>query len=501
MMLGTTGGIYKKGKKGMETETLRYVLISSYLIILGILALYGFHRSQLVFLFLKTRGRIPNPKGHFDQLPFVTIQLPMFNERYVARRLLRAVSEIEYPKDRFEIQVLDDSTDDTTDIVRAEIELLSKQGLNISLVHRTNRTGYKAGALENGLKTAQGEFIAVFDADFNPGKNVLSDSIHYFTDTNVGMVQMRWGHINRRYSLLTRIQSLMLDGHFVIEHDARYRTGRFFNFNGTAGIWRRQAISDAGGWEHDTLTEDMDLSYRAQLKGWNFVYLTHVETPAEIPVEMASFKSQQHRWAKGSIQVAKKMLPLIFKSDVSFKIKMEAFFHLTNNLAYVLMILLALLLLPNLLLRTAHGWREVLIIDLPLFMGTTFSIGTFYVVAHKHLYGGFWKAVAKVPLLMSLGIGLSINNAKAVLEGLLGHQTEFVRTAKHCAESESVLLTKMRYRARKSLVPLIELAFAAYFVATIYVAVVGKHYLSLPFISLFLIGYLYVGVLSVYQRR
>jgi cellulose synthase/poly-beta-1,6-N-acetylglucosamine synthase-like glycosyltransferase len=485
----------------MDTETLRYILISVYLGILGILALYGFHRSQLVFLFLKTRDKVPSPKSRFEALPFVTIQLPMFNERYVARRLLQAVANVDYPRNRFEIQVLDDSTDDTTEIVREKVEELRRQGIDISLVHRTNRSGYKAGALENGLKTARGEFIAVFDADFNPGENILNDTIHYFTDTKVGMVQMRWGHINRRYSLLTRIQSLMLDGHFVIEHDARFRSGRFFNFNGTAGIWRRSTISDAGGWEHDTLTEDMDLSYRAQLKGWNFVYLTHVETPAEIPVEMASFKSQQHRWAKGSIQVAKKMLPLIFKSSVPFKIKMEAFFHLTNNLAYVLMILLALLLLPNLLVRTEHGWREVLIIDLPLFMGTTFSIGTFYVVAHRHLYGGFWKAIAKVPMLMSLGIGLSINNAKAVLEGLFGYETEFVRTAKHGAESESVLLTKMRYRARKSLVPLVELAFAAYFIATVYVAVVGKHYLSLPFIALFLIGYLYVGVLSVYQRR
>lgn len=485
----------------METETLQYILISLYLGILGILALYGFHRSMLVFLFIKHRNKTPSPKGRFAELPFVTIQLPMFNERYVANRLIQAVSEMDYPRDRFEIQVLDDSTDDTTQIVGEKIEALRESGVDISLVHRNNRTGYKAGALENGLKTAKGEFVAVFDADFTPGKNVVMDTIHYFTDEQVGMVQMRWGHINRRYSILTRIQSLMLDGHFVIEHDARFRSGRFFNFNGTAGIWRRAAISDAGGWEHDTLTEDMDLSYRAQLKGWNFVYLTHVETPAEVPVEMASFKSQQHRWAKGSIQVAKKMLPVILKSNAPFKVKLEAFFHLTNNLAYVLMIFLALLLLPNLMLRTEHGWKEVLLIDLPLFMGTTFSIGTFYVVAHKHLYGGLWKAIAKVPLLMSLGIGLSINNAKAVLEGLFGHETEFVRTAKHGAESESLLLTNMKYRARRGLVPLIELGFAAYFVATIYVAIAGKHYISLPFIALFLIGYLYVGVLSVYQRR
>jgi cellulose synthase/poly-beta-1,6-N-acetylglucosamine synthase-like glycosyltransferase len=485
----------------MENETLQHVLILVYLAIMGLLAVYGFHRTVLVFLFLKTRGKEPKPKGTFKELPFVTVQLPMFNERYVASRLLEAVSRVEYPKDKFEIQVLDDSTDDTTDIVRAKAEEIAAEGVRISLIHRTDRTGYKAGALENGLKTARGEFVAVFDADFRPGPNILMDTIHYFSDEKVGMVQMRWGHINRKYSLLTRIQSLMLDGHFVIEHDARYRSGRFFNFNGTAGIWRRASISDAGGWEHDTLTEDMDLSYRAQLKGWRFVYLTSVETPAEIPVEMASFKSQQHRWAKGSIQVAKKMLPIILKSDVPFKVKMEAFFHLTNNLAYVLMILMALLLLPNLMLRTEHGWREVLMIDLPLFFGTTASIGTFYIVAHRSLYGGFWRALAKVPMLMSLGIGLSINNAKAVIEGLIGYETEFVRTAKHGADKQVLSLRKMKYRARKSFVPIVELFFAAYFVFTIYVAFVGKHYVSLPFLVLFLLGYLYVGVLSVYQRR
>lgn len=480
---------------------LEYTLIGAYLSILGLLAIYGFHRSQLVYLFYRTRKSQTKPAGEFKELPFVTVQLPMFNERYVAARLIDAVAGLDYPKDKFEIQVLDDSTDDTTEIVQHKVAEVVARGINAVLIHRTDRTGYKAGALENGLKTAKGEFVAVFDADFSPEHDILLKSIHYFVDDKVGMVQMRWGHINRRYSLLTRIQSLMLDGHFVIEHDARFRSGRFFNFNGTAGIWRRVAISDAGGWEHDTLTEDMDLSYRAQLKGWRFIYLPEVVAPAEIPVEMASFKSQQHRWAKGSIQVAKKMLPTILHSDVPRKVKLEAFFHLTNNLAYVLMIFLALLLLPNLLVRTEHGWKEVLLIDLPLFMGTTFSIGTFYVVAHRQLYGGLLKALAKVPLLMSIGIGISINNAKAVIEGLLGYETEFVRTAKHCVESKNCMLNKMKYRARKSMMPLIEFAFAAYFIATIYVAIQGKHYISLPFLALFFFGYAYVALLSVYQRR
>lgn len=480
---------------------LQDVLIVVYLAILGLLAVYGFHRSQLVFLFYRTRKLMPVPEKHFEELPFVTIQLPMFNERYVAARLIEACANIDYPKDKFELQVLDDSTDDTTDIVREKVEEVRARGVDATLIHRVDRTGYKAGALENGLKTAKGEFVAVFDADFIPQPCVLKKIVHYFADEKIGMVQARWGHINRRYSLLTRIQSLMLDGHFVIEHGARQRSGRFFNFNGTAGMWRRKAISDAGGWEHDTLTEDMDLSYRAQLKGWRFIYLPDVVAPAEIPVEMASFKAQQHRWAKGSIQVCKKMLPTILKADVPFKVKLEAFFHLTNNFAYLLMIFLALMLLPNMLVRTGHGWREVLLIDLPLFFGTTVSIGTFYIVAHRQLYGGFWRALAKVPLLMSLGIGISINNAKAVLEGIFGHETEFVRTAKHGVSDKKNMLSSMKYRAKKGIVPLIELTFAAYFAVTIVVAFLGGHYLSLPFLVLFLFGYLYVGALSVYQRR
>ena len=479
------------------------VLIGCYLSILGLLAIYGFHRSQLVYLFFRTREKVPVPIGRFGEknLPNITVQLPLFNERYVCERLIEAVADFDYPIDKLDIQVLDDSTDDTTEIARKKVYEIAERGFQISLIHRTDRSGYKAGALENGLRTAKGELVAVFDADFQPPPTILRETVDFFVEPKVGMVQARWDHINRKYSMLTRIQSLMLDGHFVIEHGARQRSGRFFNFNGTAGIWRISAIHDAGGWEHDTLTEDMDLSYRAQLRGWKFLYLPEVVAPAEIPVEMASFKSQQHRWAKGSIQVCKKMLPTILRADVPFKIKMEAFFHLTNNFAYILMILLALLLMPNLLVRTEHGWREVLLIDLPLFMGTTFSIGTFYVVAHKQLYGSPWQAIARVPLLMSLGIGLSINNAKAVIEGVFGHETPFVRTAKHGVESRDGTWKRKRYHAKKGIVPLIELAFAAYFVFTIYIAVIGGHWVSIPFLLLFLFGYLYVGMFSIYQKR
>ena len=485
---------------------LENVLIGLYLGILGLLAFYGFHRTLLTFLFFKTRRNVPKPKRRFEEneLPEVLVQLPLFNERYVCERLIDAVTRFDYPKDRMKIQVLDDSTDDTTEIAQRKVEQVAKDGFHISLIHREDRTGYKAGALENGLAVTDAELVAVFDADFIPPVNILRDTVDFFSDDQVGMVQARWGHINRGYSLLTRIQSLMLDGHFVIEHGARHRSGRFFNFNGTAGIWRIKTIHDAGGWQHDTLTEDMDLSYRAQLRGWQFLYVDDIIAPAEIPVEMASFKSQQHRWAKGSIQVCKKMLPTILRANVPFKVKMEAFFHLTNNFAYLLMIFLALLLLPNLMVRTEHGWREVILIDLPLFLGTTGSIGMFYITAHKELYGRPWRALAKVPLLMSLGIGLSINNAKAVLEGVFGHDTPFVRTAKHGVgekKDKDNTWRKKTYRARKGLVPAIELLFAAYFVVTIIVAYQGGHFISIPFLLLFLIGYLYVGVFSLYQRR
>ena len=394
---------------------LENIFVGAYLGILGLLAIYGFHRSMLTYLFFKTRNNRPRPQAHFreEELPTVLVQLPLFNERYVCERLIDAVTRFDYPRDKMTIQVLDDSTDDTTEIAQAKVAEVAARGFNIVMIHREDRTGFKAGALENGLALSDSRLVAVFDADFIPPANILRDTVDFFTDDKVGMVQARWGHINKGYSLFTNIQSLMLDGHFVIEHGARHRSGRFFNFNGTAGIWRVAAITDAGGWEHDTLTEDMDLSYRAQLRGWRFLYVDEIIAPAEIPVEMASFKSQQHRWAKGSIQVCKKMLPTILKSDESFKVKLEAFFHLTANFAYLLMIALALLLLPNLLLRTQHGWREVLLIDIPLFFGTTGSIGMFYITAHKELYGKPLRALAKVPLLMSLGIGLSINNAKA----------------------------------------------------------------------------------------
>jgi cellulose synthase/poly-beta-1,6-N-acetylglucosamine synthase-like glycosyltransferase len=486
------------------------LVVGTYLVILLALAAYGFHRSSLVWMYYRFRDKRPRPLGMFSDLPGVTVQLPLFNEMYVVERLLDAVAQIRYPRDRFQIQVLDDSTDETQEICKRKIADLARRfpDLEIEYVHRVDRSGFKAGALENGLKTAKGEFILIFDADFLPLPDVLERSIHYFLDPKVAVVQTRWEHVNRDFSALTEVQALMLDGHFIMEHAGRNWSGRFFNFNGTAGIWRRSAIADAGGWQHDTLTEDMDLSYRAQLRGWKFVYVPEITAPAELPVEMSAFKSQQFRWAKGSVQVARKLLPTILRSNATFAQKSEAFFHLTNNLAYPLLVVLSLLLLPNLALRTHHGWREVLMIDLPLFFGTTLSIASFYLASEREIAlmqnpGArpkfSWSALKRLPLVMSVGIGLCVNQTRAVLEALAGRETEFVRTPKHGVRGKLESWSSKKYRAAKSITPFIELGMAAYFVVAIGVALEHGHYMSIPFLGLFLAGFGYVGWVSLWQ--
>jgi cellulose synthase/poly-beta-1,6-N-acetylglucosamine synthase-like glycosyltransferase len=473
-----------------------------------VLAVFGFHRSHLVFLYYKWKARRPVATRRYQDLPAVTVQLPLFNEMYVAERLLDAVVAIRYPRDRFQVQVLDDSTDETVDICRSKVEDLRRQhpDLDIEYVHRKDRTGFKAGALDNGLRTAKGELILIFDADFLPRPDILEATVDHFADPKVAVVQCRWEHLNRDFSALTETQALMLDGHFVMEHAGRAWSGRFFNFNGTAGIWRRAAIGEAGGWQHDTLTEDMDLSYRAQLLGWKFVYVPEVAAPAELPVEMSAFKAQQFRWAKGSIQVSKKLLPTILRSNATFAQKSEAFFHLTNNLAYPLLVVLSLLLLPNLALRTTHGLREVLLIDLPLFLGTTMSLATFYLASQKEIarFEGRpatfpWRAFARLPLVLALGIGLCINQTRAVLEALFGKETEFVRTPKHGIRGKLEKWAGKKYRASRSLTPLIELGFAGYFVIAMAVAWKHGHYVSMPFLALFLCGFGYVGGASLWQ--
>src|SRR4051812_35654469 len=330
------------------TALLKDGALAVYIGILVAVAFYGFHRYILVYLYLKHKKDIYEPKGKFDALPRVTVQLPMFNEAEVAERVIKAACLIDYPLDRLQIQVLDDSTDHSAEIARQSVQDWANKGYPIQYIHRANRVGYKAGALAEGMEQATGDLIAIFDADFIPPRDIMQNVVDYFTDDKVGMVQVRWDHLNRDASLLTRSQAIFLDGHFVIEHTARNRSGRFMHFNGTAGVWRRTTINDAGGWQHDPLTEDLDLSYRAQLKGWQFVYLPQYAAPAELPPEMIAFKQQAHRWTKGSMQTAIKLLPKILRSKhLPLTVKSEAFFHLTCTIVYPLMVILTVLMYPT----------------------------------------------------------------------------------------------------------------------------------------------------------
>jgi cellulose synthase/poly-beta-1,6-N-acetylglucosamine synthase-like glycosyltransferase len=479
------------------SETL---ILATYFFVLVILAVYGWHRYYLVYLYMKYKGRQPVPSGTLDALPPVTIQLPIYNEMYVADRLIDAVCQIDYPGELLEIQVLDDSTDETRAVAEQAVRRNAARGVDIVFIHRTDRTGYKAGALEAGLKVAKGEFIAIFDADFIPTTDFLRRTVHFFTDPKIAMVQARWGHINQHYSLLTKIQAILLDGHFVLEHGGRNRAGMFFNFNGTAGIWRRTAIADAGGWQHDTLTEDLDLSYRAQLRGWRFVFLPDLVAPAEVPVEMNAFKSQQHRWAKGSIQTCRKLLPRILRSNAPLGVKAEAFFHLTANFNYPLMCVLSVLMAPAMVIRYNMGWYEMLLIDVPLFFAATASVANFYMVCQRELHSDWLTRARYLPFLMSIGIGLAINNTKAVFEALFNKQTEFARTPKYRIEAQADEWIGKKYRQSFVVQPMIELALGLYFTATVFYALANGIYGTLPFLVLFQIGFLYTGLLSIIQQ-
>jgi len=474
--------------------------LAAYFFVLIILAIYGWHRYYLVYLYVRNRDRTPKAGPPLDPVPVVTIQLPLFNELYVADRLIDAVCRIEYPADRLEIQVLDDSTDETRSVAEMAVRRWAAHGLDIKYYHRTDRAGFKAGALEEGLKCARGEFVAIFDADFLPNPGFLTALMPHFGDPQIGMVQARWGHINQDYSLLTKIQAILLDGHFVLEHGARNRSGRFFNFNGTAGVWRRAAIDDAGGWQHDTLTEDLDLSYRAQLRGWRFAFVADVIAPAEVPVEMNAFKSQQHRWAKGSIQTCRKLLPALLRADLPLSVKTEAFFHLTANFNYPLMCVLSILMFPSMVIRYNMGWYEMLLIDVPLFFAATFSVCNFYMVCQREIHRDWRARIKYLPFLMSIGIGLSINNTRAVFEALFNKQSDFARTPKYRIEGDADEWVGKRYRQSVAVQPLIELGLGLYFTATVFYALANQIYGTLPFLVLFQIGFLYTGLLSIVQQ-
>jgi cellulose synthase/poly-beta-1,6-N-acetylglucosamine synthase-like glycosyltransferase len=484
----------------LTTGWLAPALLALYYGILGILAAYGVHRLLLVVLYVRHRRDAPPVPAAEEEWPRVTVQLPLYNEMYVVRRLIDAVCRLDYPCDRLEIQVLDDSDDETAAVAAAEVARQRARGFAIHHLRRDDRAGFKAGALAAGLERAEGELIAVFDADFVPPPEFLRAAVPHFADPAVGMVQGRWGHLNRDYSLLTRVQALLLDGHFVVEHAARHRAGCFFNFNGTAGIWRRRAIVDAGGWQHDTLTEDLDLSYRAQLAGWRFVYLPELLAPAELPVDVDGFKGQQYRWAKGSIQTARKLLGPILAAPLPARVRFEAFVHLTNNVSYPLMVALSLLVFPAMVLRRGSSTTALLAIDLPLFLAATLSVLVFY-LASQLAGGGPWRpALRRLPALMGIGIGLSLNNARAVVAGLRERGGTFHRTPKYSIVHRGEDWRRKRYRAGRSALVVFEGLFALYFAACSAYALWAGMWASLPFLYLFLQGYGTIFLLAVLPR-
>lgn len=466
------------------------------------LAFFGVHRFVLAMLYLRTRSRRPERPADPVEWPVVTVQLPLYNEMYVAERLIEAVCRLDYPREKLEIQVLDDSTDETSEIVARAVAAAQARGIDIHHLHRRDRSGFKAGALAAGLQCARGELIAVFDADFVPRPDFLRASVPWFADPCLGLVQGSWAHINRNYSLLTRVEAILLDGHFMIEHSARNRSGCFFNFNGTAGVWRRAAIETSGGWEHDTLTEDLDLSYRAQLKGWRFLYLPELAVPSELPVDINGFKSQQYRWAKGSIQTGRKLLGRLLRSRLPGRVKFEAFVHLTNNLSYPLMVLLAILIFPAMVLRKGTPVSTLLLIDLPLFLGATVSVLVFYLLSQIALSGidadtPWRRQIRYLPALMGVGIGLSINNARAVTSGLLHRGGTFHRTPKYRIEARGQDWLGKRYRAVLSSSFFLELLISLYFIGCTVYAVIEGMYSSLPFLFLFVHGYTYMTLLGL----
>jgi cellulose synthase/poly-beta-1,6-N-acetylglucosamine synthase-like glycosyltransferase len=472
------------------------LLLTIYLLVWLVFAVYGVHRIHLIRLFRKD-DRTPCPPEPPRDWPRVTVQLPVYNERYVVNRLVEAAAAIDYPSDRLEIQVLDDSTDETREIAARKVADLRARGIDAVHLTRDDRRGFKAGALQRGLERAKGDFLAVFDADFVPPPTILRAMVPYFSDPTVGVVQSRWQHLNQDYSWLAQAQAISLDGHFVIEHAARMRGRCFFNFNGTAGVLRKSCVTDAGGWQSDTLTEDLDLSYRAQLKGWRFVFASHVLCPSELPVEMNAFKAQQHRWVKGSIQVARKLLPAIWRSRVPLAVKIESSFHLTYNVAYVFLLLLSLIVYPVAMARYRSASTAYAIADTLLFLIATSSIIFYFGYAQIKTRRDWKRQLGYLPFVMSLGMGLSVTNTRAVLEALVGYRSPFHRTPKFRIERRGDRWRGKRYRSPLNGWALLEIALGLYFAWAMLTLWHAKLYAPLPFFVLYLFGFLYVGVLSL----
>jgi len=460
------------------------------------LSLHGLHIPWLIFHRLRC-PKIPEPlpaDRNDSDLPFVTIQLPLYNERAVLSRLLTSITGLHYAKDRMEIQVLDDSTDETAKLARNLVKSYRDKGFRIDWVHRTNREGYKAGALREGLQTAGGELIALFDADFVPEPDFLLRVVPCFRDPAIGMVQTRWGHLNEEDSFLTRLQALFLDGHFAMESETRDRAGLFLNFNGTAGVWRRSCIEEAGGWQADTLTEDLDLSYRAQLAGWKFRFLAGCVAPAELPEEVNAFKSQQYRWTRGAVETLRKLGGRYLRSDVPLKVKTEFFFHLTSHLVFPALVLLSLCAYPALAIRLESSVWKLVLIDLPLYLIGIFSVNIFYLWGQLTLYPNDYRRLIRIPGLMFLGTGLAVSNSLAVWHGYFSRNGEFVRTPKRGPQGETL------YKSEKSKSLWLELLLAGYLFCCIIHAAFAGLWASIPFLLVFALGFGGMGLLSLREQ-
>lgn len=487
---------------------LNNLILAAYIICTALLLLYGLNSYYMIYLFLRNRdlsGREDRKKeagyaGRFDQqegLPVVTTQIPLFNEINVAERIIRAVAAIDYPKHLHEIQVLDDSDDETCALVDQLAAELGQDGYRVSVFRREDRVGYKAGALEAGMAVCEGEFIGIFDSDFIPPAEFYHRILpHLWADERCAIVQARWDHLNQGKSCLTRAQSLGVDGHFIIEQTARSRNGLFMNFCGTAGVWRRRAIEDSGGWQHDTVTEDLDLSYRAQLKGWGVYYIPSLLVPAELPPTYTAYKSQQYRWAKGTLQTARKLLPELWRSPQSLRRKLQATIHLTHYSLHLQMAILALLILPLMLsFSTEIGlYRSMLFLSLLVPAAAGPSLG--YLICQYYGHPEDWKRRAlRLPFLLILGFGISLSNARAVVDGLISNDSTFIRTPK---EGEQVI---QQYGLPKNRLPLFELLFAAYCALTVGVLFYIAVYSLIPFVVIYTLGFGLVGYKSMHEAR
>ncbi|WP_299118740.1 cellulose synthase family protein [uncultured Tenacibaculum sp.] len=493
---------------------LEYVIIAIYTISLVLILLYALAQLNLLFNYLKAqRKEDTSPKFDFsneEEIPYVTIQLPVYNELYVMERLLDNIAKLKYPSDKLEIQVLDDSTDESVISTGKHIEELQKKGLDIQHIRRENRQGFKAGALKEGLKIAKGEFIAIFDADFLPQENWLLQTVPYFKNPEIGVVQTRWGHINRNYSTLTKIQAFALDAHFTLEQVGRNSQGHFINFNGTAGIWRKECIYDAGNWEGDTLTEDLDLSYRAQLKKWKFKYLENVETPAELPVIISAARSQQFRWNKGGAENFQKMLRrIITNKNISLKTKVHGMLHLLNSSMFTCIFLVAILSIPMLYIKNEYTHLKVYFIVMSFFIVSTLIFFVCYWFMYKRTYGGgflnFIKYIGAFFSFFSIAMGFSLHNTIAVLEGHIGKKSEFIRTPKFNIKSLKDSWKNNKYiRKRPSMNVVIEGLLAIYFAFGMYSAFIvgdqGGDFGLFPFHFMLFFGFGYVFFKSIFSK-